>query len=286
MTSTDHVARHPTLDELVEDVANLHPRAAVSVRVLAITEQDHFSAHELATVIASDPALTAKMLRLANSAYYGYARRINTARDAVVLLGFRAVRSATLVSTVIDAVKGEGVIDREAFWRYSVAVGMLAEVLARAQRHHQHHAFTAGVLHNLGRLALDQQAPEALGEAIGLSQRLDIPLREAQSVLLGFTEVDLGSALAERWNFPEALVEAIRHWADETPPAGSLAATVGSACAFAQAQGLPDGVAPGAVGEPSDEWLTPALASSLDQLGGVSGVFARAEAFVESTLLH
>ena len=105
-------------------------------------------------------------------------------------------------------------------------------------------------------------------------------------MLLGFTEVDLGSALAERWNFPEPLVEAIRHWADETPPAGSLAATVGSACAFARAHGLPDGVSASTPCAPSEEWLTPALASSLEQLGGVSGVFARAEAFVESTLLR
>ena len=285
MTTAGQTVPTPSLEDLVNDVTQLHPLAAVAVRVLAITEGDHFSAHELASVIASDQALTAKMLRLANSAYYGYARRINTARDAVVLLGFRAVRSATLVSTVIEAVRGEGRIDREAFWRYSVTVGMLAEVLARAQGHHQHHAFTAGVLHNIGRLALDQRAPGALGAAIDLSASSGRSLREAERELLGFDEVDLGAALAERWSFPEALVGAIAHWADEAPPAGSLAAMVASACVFADAHGLPDGVAAHERAEPDRDWLTPSVASSLERLGGIDGVFARAEAFVGSTLL-
>jgi HD-like signal output (HDOD) protein len=285
VAAPEQTAHYPSLDELVENVTQLHPLAAVSVRVLALTEGEHFSATELATVIASDQALTAKMLRLANSAYYGFPRRINTAREAVVLLGLRAVRSATLVSTVIDAVRGDGMIDREAFWRYSVTVGMLAEVSARNGGHHQHQAFTAGVLHNIGRLALDQQAPNALRATITLSSGGGLSLHQAQHALLGYTEVELGAALAERWNFPEALVGAIAHWADEQPPRGSLAEMVSFACAFADSCGLPDGVEVRSATEPQDEWLTPAVSASLERLGGIDGVFARAEAFVESTLL-
>ena len=88
--------RHPTLNEVVNEVADLRPLGAVATRILEITEDDRFSAHELAQVIATDQALSAKMLRLSNSAYYGFPRTISTVRDAVVLLGFRAVRSATL----------------------------------------------------------------------------------------------------------------------------------------------------------------------------------------------
>ena len=84
-------SRLPTLDELMGEIADLRPLSAVATNILEITEGDRFSAQELAQVLATDQALTAKMLRLANSAYYGFPRRINTVRDAVVLLGFRAV---------------------------------------------------------------------------------------------------------------------------------------------------------------------------------------------------
>ncbi len=82
---------YPALDELVNQIGELRPINAVATRILQLTESERFSAHELATVISSDQALTAKMLRLSNSAYYGFPRRITTVRDAVVLLGFRAV---------------------------------------------------------------------------------------------------------------------------------------------------------------------------------------------------
>ena len=150
----------------------MRPLGAIATRVLELTEGDKFSAHELATVIPSDQALSAKMLPLSNSAYYGFPRRISTVRDAVVLLGFRAVRSATLASCVIDALPPGQVLDYERFWHFSVSVGMLAELLGRAERIHQDEAFTAGVLHNVGRLALDQRLPQALQLAVRLAERV------------------------------------------------------------------------------------------------------------------
>src|SRR5438067_7981918 len=143
----------PTLDALVYEIGELRPLGVTARQILAITAEDRFSAYELANVIAADQALTAKMLRLANSAYYGFARRITTMRDAVVLIGFREVRSVTLASCVIDAVPASRHIDYDRFWHYSVTIGMLAEVLARAERYPSDEAFTAGIVHNIGRLA-------------------------------------------------------------------------------------------------------------------------------------
>ena len=80
-----------TLDEMVASIAELRPLPAIAFRVLELSDDGKFSAHELASLIASDQALTSKVLRLGNSPFYGFARRITTVRDAVVLLGFRAV---------------------------------------------------------------------------------------------------------------------------------------------------------------------------------------------------
>ncbi len=278
---------YPTLDQLVREVNELRPLPTVAARILEVTESDKFSAHVLVSVIASDQALSAKLLRLANSAYYGYSRRISTVRDAVVLLGFRAVRASTLASCVIEAVPGSRNINYERFWQHSVSIGMLAEILARAEGAHHDHAFTAGVLHNIGRLALDQRAPDALADALLLAAHREIELHAAERQLLGYTDAQLGGALALHWNFPRPLVEAVsQHAAPLTAPpaAGSLAACVVRARHLARAYGIADGVE---AAEPRDlpaEWTHPPLSIALNQAGGMEGVIERAEAFLEATL--
>ena len=169
------------LDEVLAEVADLRPLPQVAQRILALDEHQ-FSAHELAAIISTDQALTAKLLRLANSPYYGFARRITSARDAVVLLGFRSVRSAALTSCLMQTAKGSQNLNTEAFWQFAIATGILAEVLARTEGAHQDEAFTAGVLHQIGLLALDQGRPEALASVLERqAQGVSLSTRSARS---------------------------------------------------------------------------------------------------------
>lgn len=278
---------YPSLDEAVNQIAELRPLGAVATQIINITEGDRFSAHELATVISSDQALTAKMLRLANSAYYGFPRRITTVRDAVVLLGFRAVRSATLASCVIDANPGSNHLDYREFWRFSVTVGMLAEVLGRAERLHQDEAFTAGVLHNIGRLALDQHYPQALAAALQQARRQEMPLADAEREVIGWTSGDLGGALALHWNFPEPLAEAValqQAALADIRDQRSLAAFVVRARLFARAYGLSDGADTPRRSDPPREWTMPPVSVALRRAGGFDGVMERVGAFLETAL--
>ena len=190
---------YPTLDQIVDELSELRPLNPVAQRIIALAEDERFSAHELAAVIASDAALTARMLKLANSAYYGFPRRISTVRDAVVLLGFRAVRATTLATCLIDAMPGGRVLDEAAFWRFSVSVGMLAELLARAEGVAPDEAFTAGVLHGIGRLALDQGLPDGLEHAVRHAQQHELTLLDAELDVLGYSDAQLGATLCERW---------------------------------------------------------------------------------------
>lgn len=278
---------NPSLDLLIAEIAELQPLPVVAVRVLEIAEGEQFSAHELAQAISADQALTAKLLRLSNSAYYGFPRRISTVRDAVVLLGFRAVRSATLASCVIDALPGGRVIDAMTAWRYSVTVGLLAEVLARATRQHQDEAFTAGVLHNIGRMALDQHRPRELHTARLAAERDNVTMAEAQRATLGFTDAELGGALALHWNFPEPLARAVeRHHLDVNalPDPASLEAFVVRARLFARANGINDGFEVDVRRPPSSaEWHSGPVSSALHQSGGIDGILERVSAFMQST---
>lgn len=280
------VEPNPALDLVISEVAELRPLPMVAVRVLEIAEGERFSAHELAQTIATDQALTAKVLRLSNSAYYGFPRRITTVRDAVVLLGFRAVRSATLASCVIDTLPGGEVLDPVQAWRFSVTVGLLAEVLARATRVHQDEAFTAGIIHNIGRLALDQQRPRELAASRILAQQRGIPIAEAQRAVLGFTDAELGGALALHWNFPSDLAEAVAgHQLDvhHLPQPRSVTAHVVRARMFARAYGITDGYeTPLRRDQAGREWSEPPIGPALTQSGGLDGILQKVAAFIEN----
>lgn len=231
------------LDVLVEEIADLRPLPPIAAQVLQIAEGETFSAHELAQAISSDPALTARVLRVANSAYYGFPRRITTIRDAVVLLGFRQIRSTLLATSVMRSMPSYDGIDAFAFWRHSVAVGLLAEFTAKIAGVPQGDAFTAGVLHNVGRLALDQARPAEFRRARILAADHHISVHDAERQVFGFTDAEVGGALALHWRFPEELASAIaQHAEDVADGTPDLARIVARARGFAAANGLDDGV--------------------------------------------
>lgn len=271
-----------SLDEMVAAVVELRPLPAVAFRVLELADDGRFSAHELASLIASDQALTSKILRLANSPFYGFARRITTVRDAVVLLGFRAVRQSTLATCVIGDDRRSTSLDYDVFWQFCVTTGMLAEVLARTEGQHQDHAFTAGVLHQVGVLALDQFRSDLLREVIERSAS-GVTRQAAEREILGFTTAELGGALASHWGFPTPLVNAIGRHArplDELAAEGSLAGTVARARLYVRAQGIADGIAPAEQAAVPEEWSQGPLSVSLRQAGGMEKILERVSAFM------
>lgn len=277
-------ASEQALDDLVSEVAELTTPPAVAMRAVELAGDDRFSSHELSRLISGDPALSAKLLRLANSAYYGYSREIATVRDAVVLLGFRAVRSAALASSVIDMLPHRATtLDPSRFWQFGVTVAALADILAHTEQRHIEEAFTAGVLHNIGRLVLDQHRPRDLITAVRFAEQEALSIGEAERAVLGFTDAQVGAGLADRWNFPEQLVDAIaRHQLlpTELDDKDSLAALVVRARAFARARGFSDGVERADTTAADDAWLFPPLSQALQAQGGVEGVDEGASVFI------
>jgi HD-like signal output (HDOD) protein len=228
------------------------------------------------------------MLQLSNSAYYGFPRRIATVRDAIVLLGFRAVRSATLASCVIQAVPtGSTGTDARAFWRYSVLIGMVSELIAQAEFADSEEAFTAGVLHNIGRLALDQHYPALMRAAQRRAATQHVALLDAERELCGFTDPEVGSALALQWNLPESLVEATGRHRESLyaidDPRSSLGLVV-RARALASSAGLWDGIEPATETAPPAEWNGPPLQRALARAGGMEGLLERVDAFLSAAV--
>ena len=204
-----------------------------------------------------------------------------------MLLGFRTVRSTTLASCVIGTLSEANHLDYKAFWHHSVSTGMLAEMLARTEGVHQDTAFTAGVLHNIGLLAMDQQRPDLLGAVLDCSRARGTSRHEAERALLGYTDADLGGALAVAWSFPDQLADAIRNHAmslDTLPEEKSLTAFVLRARLLARSHGIADGIEHPERTALPEEWTAPPLSVTLKRSGGMEGLLDKVEAFLESTM--
>ncbi len=278
-------------DDLLREAKELRPLPAIALRLIAMVEDSRFSAQDLAGTIRTDQALTLKILRLANSSTFGLPRRITSLREAIVLLGFREVRSLALGACVVDASVRDRIagatLDYETFWVNSLVVAYFAQALAEAEGVDSDEAFTGGVVHNVGRLALAQHRPDWLREAVVFARAEGMTVQDAEAHLLGFTDSALGAAIARSWSFPPVLVEAVERHAwqlSQLGAANDLDVVVAKARRFARSHCVSDGV--DVVGHPlapDRDWQLPRVKDALRQVGGVAGVLDRARAFLAET---
>lgn len=202
------------LEELVAQVEDLPALPLVVTQVIHLTEDPDSTAQDLNAVISRDQALTAKVLRLANSAYYGFPRRIGTVTEAVILLGFNTIRNLVLAASVSNVLQREAPgyqLARGELWRHSLASAMAARLLARKARFRAaEEAFVAGLLHDIGKLVLSHYVGQAYQEIIGEVTNKGLPFMEAEQRALGYDHAQVGGLVAEKWNLPGQLSEAIR----------------------------------------------------------------------------
>lgn len=196
-------------------------------RLLALTDADG-DPGELLALIESDPALTARILRTANSPFFGQARSVTSVQRAVVVLGLAMVRNLTLGLTVWDATAGRLAGEEVSrLWEHSLSVALAAQDLAaRSASCNPTDAFTAGILHDAGRLVLAQHFPDVyplLRETTG-----EPSVIELERTALDCDHASVGGWLLDTWRVPQSLVEAVLQHHDANPAPG-LAALVAAA---------------------------------------------------------
>lgn len=213
-----------TIEQIVAKTADLPTIPAAALAVMRETNRAESCARTVAEHIKKDQALTARVLRLANSAYYGLARRVVDVNDAVVMLGMKAVHNLSMVASTYPwlskPLKGYGLGPKE-MWTHSFAVATGAELIAkRSGRTDPSVAFTAGLLHNVGKVALSIWLENRVQAFIALALRDNLTFDEVERKILGFDHCEVGGYLGEVWNLPEDIVAAIRwhHHPNEAEP--------------------------------------------------------------------
>ncbi len=187
----------------------------VALEVTRLAENPLTSVPEMVRLIRSDPALTALILRAANSDYYGMPRRIDSLNMALVVLGMREisnlVTSISVLKTFPETPHTNG-FDSPSFWNHSAGCAEIARVIASQLHLHFHDAeYTAALLHDMGKIVLDQCLHDEYVEAQRIERRESIPSTEAERRVFGADHAEIGAWLAETWSLPPAICEAIRH---------------------------------------------------------------------------
>lgn len=234
------------MDDVLKVIHRLPSLPTVVMELLASIDQDDVDIDTLAGKIAQDQALTAKALRLANSSFYGRAQAVNTMTEAIAILGFRTVRSVVTTAGLMQSMGhgGGNGPDLQPFWQHAIAVAVCARELAPHVRVNPDHAYTAGLLHDIGRLVLVTQLGDQYANAVAYGVAHDCSTLQAERTVLGLDHAEIGQALTVYWKFPLHLQSAVgMHHAAEVPEDESLTLVVMAADAIAHALDL--SLAPG-----------------------------------------
>jgi HD-like signal output (HDOD) protein/GGDEF domain-containing protein len=186
----------------------LNTRPFAALEILRMVHDDNVSAKKIGLLIEADPALSARVLRLANSPYYGVSRTISSASQAVVLLGMSTVK-AIAVGAACGLLAEDVDLGPDGLWARSITTAVAASVIASEVALPSSEAFTAGLLSNVGISLLHQQDPITYKNLLRLADDEDIELEALEQTTFGSTHSDIGASALEQWRFPQTIVRAV-----------------------------------------------------------------------------
>jgi len=201
-------------EALAREVNSLFSLPDAALRVTELVDRPETKNRELAEVIMHDPALTARVLRLVNSSYFGLPRKIETVSQAIALIGRDELRILILATSVTGAFStvSEDLVDIEAFWDHSVNTAVLARSLAkRVGLVEADRLFVAGLLHEVGKLAFYSTRPERYREVLEQAEQGREALEACEQLAFGFDHHELGATLLSVWGLPEGLQDLVRY---------------------------------------------------------------------------
>lgn len=203
----------PDIDTLTQRITALPPLPEAMTAVLLALNRAQLSANRSIELIEHDPALAARLLRLANSAFYGVPGRVASIGDAVRMLGLRTVSGVLAAASVHNAIRIGSCpgFDFQAYWQHAIACALAARALAPIADLDADEAFLAGLMHDIGQLALAAFYPSHASAALAHAQANDLPPEHAEQAVLGIAHPQVGALLAAHWHFPAPVVRAIAH---------------------------------------------------------------------------
>lgn len=206
------------IDTMISRVTHLPPFPPQVPQLLDLLRKEDVEASEVVTLISYDPGLTANVMRLCNSVFFGSGRPAADLDEAVLRLGFDEVYQLVLVlssaGVLMPGQKGYGFEPAE-LWKHSVVSALAAKVMARDKGDEDNVAFTAGLLHDVGKVVLAQALEDSYHQLVSEVQDAQSPLLETEKKLLGVQHAEIGGRMLARWKFSAPIVTAV--WSHHEP---------------------------------------------------------------------
>ena len=183
----------------IANIRNLPTLPVIAQQVSQLIEEDRVSAQQLGQIIEQDPALTGRLLRLVNSSFYGFPRRISSVSSTIILLGFNIVKSLLLSVSVFPMLQNA----MAGLWRHSLGCAMAARIIGRQiPECNVEELAIAGLLHDIGKAVMATEAPEEFDRIQIMIQQKDIADCDAEKLILGIDHAEMGGFLLNTWNLP------------------------------------------------------------------------------------
>ncbi|MCK4906018.1 MAG: HDOD domain-containing protein [Spirochaetes bacterium] len=204
------------IEVILEKVDQIPTIPALSIKINEIVNDPNSDANALAEVISNDMAIASKILKIVNSAYYGFSEPIHSLQHAITILGFDLVKNLTLGIACVDTFKQHSKygFDRNLLWIHSLAVATCSKIIANKTKNMNEkkiqNLFIAGLLHDLGKVIIECYFPDQFADILKEAKKKNVSYYEAEQVVMGqFTHEIIGKIVSEKWGFPDFLVEAL-----------------------------------------------------------------------------
>ena len=199
----------PTKEKLIQKASDLKVLPMVAKKVMETVARDNASAMELSRIIEKDKALTSRVLKISNSAFYGLRNEVRSLQHAVAVLGFDAVRTLVVAASTKGLHKNFGITE-QMMWEHSVGAAVAARILCRGKgRELQDFAFIGGLLHDVGKVIFNNVTPATYAEVLARVYNEGASAAEAEQAVYGYDHSDVGVGVLEKWGFPEPLCRVV-----------------------------------------------------------------------------
>lgn len=197
------------LEQIIMAAGDLPTIPIVATKVMQLMEDENATADDLARVVASDPAVAARVLKISNSSFYGCQRQIQTLPHAIMMLGFVTLKSVVVAASVKQVYHPFGLTEK-LLWEHSFGAGLAARIIASDTRLvNAEEAFLGGLFHDLGKIIMNFLDKEKFQEVMQRCYNDGIDFEQAEQTLFPYTHEEVGALVIKKWNFPDHLMKAV-----------------------------------------------------------------------------